>query len=316
MSSSLCVRGLFSLVVLPACGLGSHSAKVPGPAPTDAPETVEGITASLDGAPLSITHAIAYSEYGTKVRAVFADYPLGCGEADGIVRHDKGHNVVLDFVHRIQADGSYPPVLTGFGLFPQSVVFEEPDTLDWTLDDQSGALVGSIRLDAVLPASDVYGKPERTLTLAGPVRVRHCGTVGASDHPARPQEGLALIVSGKSFPVQSAILRPSDRREGHWVLQLGSNPASCDSTWPDGPVNVRATFTETGAVTLAHLSGEALHPQLNFNVDAAAATMHVKPSTNLPQTGEVELQVDGSMDGLGHRLGLSGTVSAVLCPPR
>ena len=315
-SSSSSAAAAWLLAILSACGLDGTPPGPPGPANSPAPEPVEGVSAKVDGTAIDISHAIAYSEYGTKYKVVFADHPLGCDAADGILEPDQGNHVLLSFQRRIQSDGSYPWTMTDMGLFPQSLSFKEPRALDWTLDEDTRHLSGTIDLTEVLPASEVFNRPEHTLAIGGTFRARYCGTTGTFQHPSRPQEDLRVQVTGNTFPITSAILRPVDNLGARWALQLGSNPASCDSSWPDGPVLVTLTYTEAGEVTHAHLYGEGISPQLNYNVAATDATIRVQGASPIPESGEVELTVDGAMAGLVHRLRLSGTVSATICPKR
>lgn len=299
-----------ALASLSGCGCssdtqGSSKAK---------PATVSGVSATIDGEAIKVSHGVAFSDYGAEVSLLFTDFAISCEDARRLLNKRNGHNILLKASRRVQTDGSYPYQLNQVGLFPQSDDLKDPTTLDWTPATDADGLSGSLDLKRTLPASEVFESPQRELTVKGSFKVPYCGVRYTPEHPPRPQKDLNLTLTGNAFPINAAILRPHRRESGRWSLWLGNYPATCEKVSHGSPLSVQMDFREDGRVSFMHLYGEALNPQLNYNGSAQEPHVVVSPASGFPESGEVSLTLKGHMEGLGHKLEASGAVSAIVCP--
>ena len=175
------------------------------------------------------------------------------------------------------------------------------------------SLGGSIDLKQVLRPIELFQLRQRTIAIQGDFHARYCGVTQTFKHPLRPQKDLNLSLTNNPFSMTSAILRPA-RNADEWMLQLGSNPASCESTYPSGALLIAMTFNQKGRVHHMHIYGDAIFPQLNINGRREDPHIKVRPASSFPDTGEASLTLEGTMEGLGHKVRAFGKVSAAICP--
>ncbi|MER2559645.1 MAG: hypothetical protein ABTQ32_02935 [Myxococcaceae bacterium] len=270
------------------------------------------LTAAIDGKPVRLTHALAWTNGERAVSLRLSERALGCDELwnAGLLVELVVAPMLIEPVDAQKRFGwSRPATETwrvtwaswphGAGADPTSTVKLEPAV-------RRGA---NGRVELATKVNFMTSNVVKSLELSGAIAVKGCGD--------RPRAGLELskpplvTVSGEPVQVRGATFqREFDGRPGSWALTLSSVPAQCGGRQqPDVEVAIRALprrpKSPTQTVTL-DVSGKRVGQQVAQQVLIDAGVL---PTPRVVDGGvEVDLALD--FEALGS---VRGVVTALDC---
>ncbi|MBI5495038.1 MAG: hypothetical protein HY904_08415 [Deltaproteobacteria bacterium] len=305
----------------PAAKPEAPPARVPAELPPSS------MTATLDGRPVLLTHAVAWTTGGRALQVVLADHALDCTDVTGEARQDRraGSTIELQLAplllerHRAGVPSQWRrPAADTWRVtrarWPGGVGADlnAPVTVEQALQRAGD---GRLVLDTTLRFAPGAGS---TLTLAGTMSVRGCGD--------RPQPGRTLehaprvTLDGESIPIRGATFRRNLDGPGSWLLTLGDAPARCRGDESDVQVLVRA-FAPGGKPERPRWLGVGVAGRrLGTEVLAQRrfpSQLPANPARGEDQTVTLEVNLPAEDDDRAPlHLGIAGTVQAVDCDAR
>ena len=285
---------------------GCIDTTTPAP-PAELPE----LKVSLNGEPVQIRDAAAYSRIGGDIAIVFSDGDLPCSEFKYVaVKPGNGSTVLsLTIAELLQPDGSTITALNNIVHLPRvGLPLGSPLPWSWTSRELDRSVSASIDLTHTISMTD------ETLQMQGRFTARGCGLVPnphAELPAARPQTDATISLSGKVIDIHSAILRPTTFPITGHELTLSTTAAGCTTGIREELLTMELIFGENRRVEHATLKGEMLGRMKNDTALASKNTIEVQTDDLHAATEEIPLNLSGVMDINDYALQANGTVMAL-----
>ncbi|HHH31171.1 MAG TPA: hypothetical protein ENK57_22870 [Polyangiaceae bacterium] len=277
------------------------------------------LKATVNGEPLALQTAVAFSRGGRGLELVFSTATPECKDfaGNGRMLADGEQHFSVTIGPLLGKDGKES---WGIGrLYFDSHTQQGGDlgTVRVSSADPKAGVKGELSFDLQLEANEFMKKPARKLEVKGPFTAEGCGTFEREDAPAaRPQSKLKLTVAGKPIPIQSALVEPTTFPDPGHDLILSTAPASCGKRASDADLTVKLNVAEGGRVQYAFAAGNLLSSQLNASPGKEGPTISATADGSLDGEGEVTITLDGELDVVGYAIAASGELVAQRCPPK
>lgn len=260
-----------------------------------------GFTASIDGEPLVLDSAVAFSRGGAALHLTVSTHPLECDKMAGAGFRVEPGESLFDF--------TIAPV----------VVPKEGEV--WMVtgsrlgDVSRQGELGRAEVSAYDPRKTVVASfeglslafPPKSVVLDGKLSATACGILPVSERAkVRRQGDLKVELDGKALVMHGASL------VGERELRLTSEPHACDKGVAGSDVGIELTLGEgsTGFSKL-RVSGYSVARPLMAKQDEAGMSVRALEST---ARDERDVALSGEIDLGGHRLLIDGVAHAERCP--
>ncbi|MEL6179547.1 MAG: hypothetical protein AAFS10_11370 [Myxococcota bacterium] len=283
-----------------------------------APPGLESFKATVNGEPLALQTAVAYSRGSSAVILEFSTAKPSCDAFSGngrMLAQGEQHFSVT-FASKLLQDGKREPQIGSlyFESFTKSGG-SDMGTLTLTEADPKKGVKGDLDFTLLVKANEFLKTPEKKLVVKGPFEAKGCGQfLPRQEIAARPQEKLKVQVSGVDFPIQGAIVRSGNFPNKGYDLTLSTSPMTCDASWTNEDLLIRLHFAKGKAVNFVYMSGDVLTSQLNNTLGEGSPSIDVRPKGKLEGDGELMVQLKGTIDVLGHKVTTEGDVTVLRCP--
>lgn len=303
-----------------ATGSGAPVASATTKATASTGAGLEGLKATVNGEPLVLKTALAFSRGGRSLEIVFSTAEPACKDfaGNGRMLADGEQSFDVTIGPLLAEDGKES---WGIGkLYFDSHTRQGGDigTVRVESADAEKGVKGELAFDLELKANEFMKKPARKLEVKGPFTAKGCGTFDKADGPAaRPQPKLTLTVAGKVFALRSALVKPTTFPAPGHELMLSTAPASCDRSANDADLTLKLNVADDGRVQYAFMAGNVLSSQLNSSPSKDGPTITAEAADDLDgDEGEVTIGLKGELDVLGYAVAATGEVVAARCPDK
>jgi hypothetical protein len=275
------------------------------------------LTATVNGEPMGLKTALAYSEGGRGIELVFSTAEPKCADfaGNGRMLADGERSFTLSVGPVLAKDGTESWGVTTIYFDSNTRQSSELGRATLSTSDPSKTVAGDLDFTFDVKASEFLKRPAQSLVVKGAFDAKGCGIIEKEGRPPkRAQKELTLSVSGKAFDVVAAIVKPTTfPKPGHELL-LSTAPASCDASPSGEDLVVKANVSADGKVQFIYMAGAVIPSQMSASVTDKEPTIEAKPDGELDGEGEVTIALSGSYDVLGYALKVDGKVSALRCP--
>ncbi len=295
---------------LAAVGCDS-SATAPAASTTVAPPTaptvskLSGFTATIEGKPLVLDSAVAFSRGGSALHITVSTHPLECDKIAGTGFRLEPGEALFDFtVAPVMKDEKTSVwMITGSRLGDVTRQGELGEVEVTAFDPREKVKMTMKNVPLAFP-------PTATVMMDGSLVAEGCAIVPITSRAkVRKQDGLAVTLDGKKLLVHGASM--SRTAKGR-VLRLTTEPHACDKGGQGSDVAIEMTVGDAAdEATEVRVSGYSIPRPWLLKGEAAKVTATFGESTD-PLMQEVV--VGGAVRKGKHTLAVEGTVQAELCP--
>ncbi len=288
--------------------------------PKEVPSDLVMPSVKINGEPVVMKSAVAYSTGGHATHVTFSTADVKCSDFRSMGRSLAEGELFFNLTITPQMDTSgkeTPKILrASFNSYTEGRASKLKESTFTSINAAKGA-EGELKLMMDTPATRVLGDPARKLEVSGAFKTKGCGVLKNKRDKtleSRPQPKLKFSLVGKALPIQGATLKYREKDKSY-SLALNTEPMSCERSHTDEGLQTKMTFDESGAVSFVYMGGAFLPTQLNnsskmtFKVDKGA----FKPGADAK--GPVKLTLSGPKETiLGYEVMIEGEVEALWCP--
>jgi hypothetical protein len=291
------------------------------PPRTGDPRPQPKLTASIDGKPVEMKAAFAWTQPSGAIELLVTSVPATCDWATADMRRlEDGEEDFSAIVHRmLQPDGSFAWAIQQVSYGANTSVGMGGGPPMTVTGDATPGQSTAITL-AFSQASSGFGDdPVKTLKVDGTIDALGCpppASASIPPPPAAPAQAATMTVAGQKLPIASAMIQQT--ASGDRTIILSSGGVSCDG-WPSSDhatvavtLHYHAPATDP-EVRQADLTGDWIGGQKADQVFAGGKLV-ATPTTVPAGVTSVDVTLSGKTSIMDYPVTLDGKVAAQVCP--
>lgn len=297
----------------------------PEPKPEPAANPQPGLTAVMDGKPITVQTVLAGKDSNGQVRLHLYNYPTTCDPITKGWSDRSSQSTDLDLSVRIgrylHPDGQlglgvrgmywHPPVEKGSLTIQNEKADGAFPLPPGTVVDADAGKTFEVPLSIELKSND---DSKRTLSIKGTAKVTGCGDEKLKRDDVQPahQAGAAIVIAKQELPIGGAAFIV--KRDGSRQLVVATHDVVCvdgsnyvSAKWPD--VKIELEWNKAGELESVEQGGA----WVDWG-NGDAGTIKGSPSTPPRGAKEMTIALSGETTVAGYAVALKGKVKATVCP--